>query len=454
MEVFMSDVEAFIALNRFGLGAGPGDLEIVTEDPAQWLRSQIRADAAIASRLNAFGSSSDIVKDIFEARMTSDKGLIKEVKKKYNKKFRIEVAARMQHAVQSTTPFAERMVAFWSNHFTVSRTKAVTGPILPAFEREAIRPHVFGKFDDMLQAVTGHVAMLSYLDNVVSVGKNSRLGKRRNKSMNENLAREILELHTLGVNGGYTQKDVMEFAKALTGWSFGGYRNRKNKKRRAVHGGFEFNSAIHEPGVKSILGKTYHEGGVNEAKRILTDLALHRSTANFIATKLVRHFVNDDPPPSAIRKIERVFFNSGGDLKEVSQALISLEEVWQEPLPKVKTPYEMAVSVLRAVDGTRVPPNLLAKGLTSMGHSPFNAPSPAGWPDVASHWLSPEALMRRVEWVRTISTRLPATMDPTRLLAQTVAPVASGQLRDMISGAPTTDVGIALLFASAEFQRR
>ncbi len=450
----MSDVEAFIALNRFGLGAGPGDLEIVTEDPAQWLRSQIRADAAIASRLNAFGSSSDIVKDIFEARMTSDKGLIKEVKKKYNKKFRIEVAARMQHAVQSTTPFAERMVAFWSNHFTVSRTKAVTGPILPAFEREAIRPHVFGKFDDMLQAVTGHVAMLSYLDNVVSVGKNSRLGKRRNKSMNENLAREILELHTLGVNGGYTQKDVMEFAKALTGWSFGGYRNRKNKKRRAVHGGFEFNSAIHEPGVKSILGKTYHEGGVNEAKRILTDLALHRSTANFIATKLVRHFVNDDPPPSAIRKIERVFFNSGGDLKEVSQALISLEEVWQEPLPKVKTPYEMAVSVLRAVDGTRVPPNLLAKGLTSMGHSPFNAPSPAGWPDVASHWLSPEALMRRVEWVRTISTRLPATMDPTRLLAQTVAPVASGQLRDMISGAPTTDVGIALLFASAEFQRR
>ncbi|MBL4666559.1 MAG: DUF1800 family protein, partial [Sneathiella sp.] len=166
----MSDVNAFIALNRFGLGARPGDLEKITSDPDAWLCSQVSKSAALAPTLNTQMSSAEIVKDIFTARVKKDKELFKDVKKKYRKNFRSEVAHRMGHMVITDTPFAERMVAFWSNHFTVSRSKAITGPILPAYEREAIRPHVFGKFEDMLQAVTRHIAMLSYLDNTTSVG--------------------------------------------------------------------------------------------------------------------------------------------------------------------------------------------------------------------------------------------------------------------------------------------
>lgn len=450
----MSDVNAFIALNRFGLGARPGDLEMVAADPVGWLRAQVSTHAALAPALNDQLSSSDIVKDIFSVRKKKDKELFNKTKKKYRKHFKSELARRMGHTVTTETPFAERMVAFWSNHFTVSRTKAITGPILPAYEREAIRPHVFGKFEDMLQAVTGHVAMLSYLDNTRSIGENSVRGKRRKKTMNENLAREILELHTLGVNGGYSQNDVMEFAKTLTGWSFGGEQSRKGKNKKPIHGDFEFFDVTHEPGSKTILGKTYREDGVNEVKKVLTDLASHTSTAKFIATKLVRHFVSDDPPASAIRQIEDVFMGSGGDLAEISSALISLPEVWEEPIPKIKTPYELIISVLRAVDGKRIPPYVLAKGLISMRHDPFNAPSPAGWPDVASYWMSPEALMRRIQWMKTVSIRISGTMKPEILLEQTVAPVASEQLRFMITGAPSADVGAALLFASAEFQRR
>ena len=448
----MQNIAAFTALNRFGLGSKPEDAAFVAGDPARWLKGQISASAALPASLQEFPSSADIMKDIHQARRAGDRMLRQQIGRKYRKNFAGEVTARARHMVTTDTPFAERMVMFWSNHFTVSRTRGIVGPALPAYEREAIRPHVFGKFEEMLLATTGHIAMLTYLDNMGSIGPNSRAGKRRGKTLNENLAREILELHTLGVNGGYSQQDVIELAKALTGWSHGGIGGKKST--RPVHGRFQFRPAFHEPGLKTVLGETYRENGINEATSILRDLARHRSTAAFIATKLVRHFVSDDPPRSAVDTIARAFRDSGGDLAVVSRALVDLDESWAEPLAKVKTPYELIISTFRAVQTTDLNQRILNVPLRAMGQQPFNAPSPAGWPDTAAHWVAPEALMRRIEWARAVSARLPARIDPRELLVQTIGPVATDATRRMVDAAPSSDAALALIFASAEFQRR
>lgn len=448
----MQSIAAFTALNRFGLGNKPGGPAGIADNPQKWLKDQVFKASALAPSLQAFPSSAKIMKEIHEARRSGDIERRKETGRKYRKNFAREVTARARHMISTDTPFAERMVLFWSNHFTVSRTRAIVGPAMPAYEREAIRPHVFGKFEDMLLAAAGHIAMLTYLDNINSIGPNSRAGKRRGKTINENLAREILELHTLGVNGGYTQNDVIEVAKALTGWSHGGIGGKKSK--RPVHGEFEFRPVFHEPGPKTVLGKKYRENGVNEAMSILRDLARHPSTATFIATKLVRHFVSDAPPRSAVENIAKVFLDSGGDLAAVSRALVDLDDAWAEPLAKVKTPYELVVSTFRAVGKTDFKQYMLNVPLRTLGHQPFNAPSPAGWPDSAAHWIAPEALMRRIEWARALSARLPVNIDPRDILTRTIGPVASDATKQMVDAAPSGDAALALIFASAEFQRR
>ncbi|MDA0225452.1 MAG: DUF1800 domain-containing protein, partial [Proteobacteria bacterium] len=372
----MQDIAPYLATNRFGLG-GLADAPELRRDPRGWLMRQITPEAATPAALAAFPGSDSILSAIQEARRASDKALMKETRRQYQKRFLAEVVARARHAVATETPFAERMVLFWSNHFTASRTRALIGPGLPAYEREAIRPRVFGRFEDLLLGVTRHVCMLAYLDNVVSVGPNSLRGRRRRVTLNENLAREILELHTLGVNGGYTQADVVEFARALTGWTWGGLRGRNDP--RPVHGTFEFVEAMHEPGPKTVLGVTYREDGVNEAIAILRDLARHPSTAQFLATKLARHFVADEPPAEAIAHIARRFRDSGGDLAQVSRTLVELDAAWQSPLAKVKTHYEFLISTLRTIGIAGLPPHALLKPLRELGQEPFNAPSPAGW---------------------------------------------------------------------------
>lgn len=446
-------IDAFIALNRFGLGAAPGDLGRVSGAPKEWLRAQVIQSAATAAHLNNRESSADIVKAIYMAQRQDDKAFIKEVGNRYRENYRDEIAARLRNHIVSNTPFAERMVMFWSNHFTISRERKQVGPVAPAFEREAIRPHVFGRFEDMLKASTQHVGMLIYLDNIVSIGANSFVGKKRKKNINENLAREILELHTLGVNGGYTQTDVVEFAKALTGWTIAGLRRNKKSKRQ-IHGGFGFEPSVHEPGPKYVLGKKYSEKGHQEGLDILKDLARHPSTAKFVATKLARHFVADDPPKSAVIKLEETFLKTNGDLAAMSLALIELEEIWQEPLAKVKTPYELLISVSKITRGAKINPKLVYKGLMAMNHIPFSASSPEGWPDNAEFWIAPEALMKRIQWIRTVSSQLNMTLNPLDLLQSSIAPVASPEVIEMIRRASSEEEGVALLMASSEFQRR
>jgi uncharacterized protein (DUF1800 family) len=300
--------------------------------------------------------------------------------------------------------------------------------------------------------------MLSYLDNVVSIGPNSRAGKRRRKrrgdtpTLNENLAREILELHTVGVNGNYSQADIIELAKAISGWSHGGMRGKRDS--RPVHGGFEFKAIFHEPGPKTILGKTYGQDGEQQGLAVLDDLARHPSTARFIATKLVRHFVADDPPADAIDKIASVFRQTDGDLAAVCRAVIDLPAVWAEPMPKVKSHYEFVVAVHRATGSNNPRKNDILQPLRELGQNPFAAPSPQGWGDLSKHWIAPEALMRRIEWVRRYAATLPPTVYPNELIEIAIGPVANALTRTWVSRAPSGDAAIAMVLGSPEFQRR
>lgn len=446
----MSTREAFIAVNRFGLGARPGELRSAAADPAGWVERQLASQADVPSALSGFPGSRDTILQFQAARKAAkkskDKSGVKMLRKKYRQAYLDEAAARTQTQIDTTQPVTERLVAFWSNHFTVSVRKPLLRGAAGAFEREAIRPHVTGRFTDMLRAVVRHPAMLVYLDNAQSIGPNSKAGRRRKRGLNENLAREILELHTLGVDGGYTQTDVREFAKILTGWSVAGGRVQSPD-------GFTFRKAAHEPGPKMLLGRRFTEAGVREGEDALDMLARHPSTARHVATKLVRHFAADVPPERLVKHLAQVFLDTDGDLRAVMGALVRAPEVWAAPLPKVKTPNEFVVSVLRAT-GYRDAPKKLIGALRLLGQLPYAAPSPAGWPDEAAKWVGPAAMMQRAEFSMALGRRLKGKLAADALLAETIAPVVSEATKLAVARAPTRAEAIATVFASPEFQRR
>lgn len=453
----MKDIATFQALHRFGLGPAQGEAALVGDDPRGWVREQI-ACREIPPSLRPFKSSADIMATIQSARSQGAQELQRTTRQALRAAYSGEIVARTREMITSERPFAERMVLFWSNHFTVSNAKAIIGPAIPAYEREAIRPHVFGRFADMLKAVVRHPVMLSYLDNAASIGDESRAGRRRRArtgtqtTLNENLAREVLELHTLGVNGGYSQDDVIEFAKTITGWSHGGLRRRNDP--RPVHGRFEFQALFHEPGTKTILGKEYKQDGPEQGLAVLDDLARHPATARFIATKLVRHFVADDPPAETVDYMANVFRETDGDLGAVSNALVALDEPWQTPLRKVKSHYEFLIAAHRATDARNVGPREILRPLTELGQVPFGAPSPQGWGDTAADWVAPEALIRRIEWVRRFSASRPVTRPSGVILDDLIGPVATAATRTEVERAPSGDAALALILASPEFQRR
>ncbi|HEX7954290.1 MAG TPA: DUF1800 family protein, partial [Burkholderiales bacterium] len=259
------------------------------------------------------------------------------------KTFRAEALARLQRATMAECGFVERLVTFWSNHFCTSASKGELARVWSgAFEREAIRPYVLGNFGEMLRAVEQHPAMLFFLDNQQSLGPESRAGINRHRGLNENLAREIMELHTLGVTGGYTQDDVAGLARIITGWTFAG-----RDGKLAPPGTFTFFANAHEPGPQKLLGKVYEDTGLAQGEAALADIARHPATAKFIAAKFVRHFVADDPPPALVAKLESVFRKTGGDLRVMTLALVDADEAWQAPMTKIRMPYEYLVATGR-----------------------------------------------------------------------------------------------------------
>lgn len=466
--------ETSIALNRFGLGARGDDR--VGGEPRRWLKAQFSAyqpQPAMLAALSTRGEIAAQLADNLEAvravvgkNATSDaadprKAMRKEARQDARAQHVAQVGARMRMAVASDTPFIERLVHFWANHFAVSADKLTTVGFAGMLEFEAIRPHLLGRFADMLVAVEQHPAMLLYLDQAQSIGPDSALGSRvaargiRKAGLNENLAREILELHTLGVRTGYTQADVTEFARAMTGWTVAGIGRGPAARLlagTAAPGAFLFVPQIHEPGDRTIVGRRYPAAGEAQARAVLADLAVHPATAQHIATKLARHFVADDPPAALVAKLKAVFLKSGGDLPSLYGALIDAPEAWASAPSKFKTPWEWSVSAFRAL-GLKETPDLAVVGmLNELGQPVWRPGSPAGFDDVAVRWAGPDALMKRVEVAQRLAAR--SNIDARALGPKLFGDHLSADTQSAIARAGEGAEAIALLLVSPEFMRR
>jgi uncharacterized protein (DUF1800 family) len=435
---------AAIAAHRFGLGEAT--LAVVGAEPAAWLLAQIGpADAQLGQDLPDSATALARRTEYLQARRAAAQPAMdpRSTEARWLARFRAlaqaDQQARLATAAVTARPFAERLALFWANHFTVSIAKAGVRGFVGSFEREAIRPHIAGRFDTMLGIAVRHPAMLIYLDNERSAGPESQGAQRmkRRAGLNENLAREVLELHTLGVAGAYTQADVTAFAAVLTGWRPDG-----------------FDPAWHQPGPKTVLGRRYAEGP-QALDDVLRDLARHPATARFIAGKLARHLVADDPPPSLVARLVESWQRSEGELAALAATLVQAPEAWSAPLAKFKTPEEFVLSSARVLGlGAAAFERRAEGGTGSLGQTVQAAPSPAGWPDRAAEWLGPDAVWKRVEWAHSVGGRLGGGVDARRLASQALGPWLGAGTRREIERAADGAQALALLLLAPEFQRR
>jgi len=480
---------AAIALNRFGLGGRPD--QAVPSDPRRWLLDQTRFFEARPLALTGIPPRAELVEELgdyleqargnarerrqtpatMEAPMTGEDGMpalagLPRSAQQYLRRgirdhYIAMNAARLAAALASEAPFVERLVHFWANHFAVSADKPAVIGLAGLLEFEAIRPHVLGRFSDMLIAVEQHPAMLLYLDQAQSIGPNSRAAARaerrgRQRGLNENLAREILELHTLGVDGGYSQSDVTELARALTGWTVGGLARGPAARfiDTGTAGEFLFASPLHEAGERTILGRRYADKGEAQAREALQDLALQPATARHLATKLARHFAGDDPPAAMVDRLARTYLESGGELASVYREIAASPEAWVAAPVKFKAPWEWLISALRGLGVEALEPKVAAATLNELGQPTWRPGSPAGWDDIAQSWAAPDALVRRVEVAERIAQRAGHRLD-ARVLAEQLLPGAlEGRTRDAIQRAESPQQGLSLLLVSPEFLRR
>jgi uncharacterized protein (DUF1800 family) len=454
-----------IAVNRFGLGARPGQFDRVKR-PETWLLDQLQGPPRepdvfrdLPDSATVLTQARDLRREQREARR-NDEDVVKKYGRWARRNYVEQTAARYRHAVETDQPFHERLVHFWSNHFAVSADKQPLPAIAGLMESEAIRPHVGGKFADLLLAVEKHPAMIVYLDNQRSVGPGSEFGKRANRrrnnqqvGLNENLAREILELHTLGVDGGYTQHDVTSFAEVITGWSIGGAGER-GRFADGEPGKFEFREAIHEPGAKQVLGRRYRQSGVAQGEAVLRDLATHESTARFLSAKLARHFVADEPSPGLVDVMARAWLRSGGDLSTVYEALLATDEAWDDVHRKYKTPHDFVVSTLRAFEHVPERPQFIVGALDLLGQAPYRPGSPEGWPDTAEQWGGADALYKRIEFANQAARLIGGRVEPVELGDAVLGTRFDRDTRTAISRAESRTQGMTLLLASPDFQRR
>lgn len=458
--------QSAIALNRFGIGARPD--EPAPADPRRWLLDQFDRYEPRPAAWAAQPPIADIAAAYAEQRMEmrqapkddpARKDTRRAMRRDARQLYLDAVDARAASALTASAPFVERLVWFWANHFAVSADKATVVPFAGNFEAEAIRPHVLGRFGDMLLAAERHAAMMFYLDQAQSIGPDSMAARRaaannpgRRRGLNENLAREIMELHTLGVRTGYSQGDVTEFARALTGWAVAGLGG--GNRGGGAPGAFVFRPGQHEPGARTIMGRRYAEGGQAQAEAILHDLATAPATARHIATKLARHVVADDPPPALVDRLATAFLDGGGDLPKVYRVLVEAPEAWAARPAKFKTPWEWSVSALRGLGLSDLGGMQVAPMLNQLGQPVWRPGSPAGFDDVAASWAAPDALVRRVEIAQRFAPWVGDRLD-ARSLAATLLPGAlSPATAQAIGRAESPVTGLALLLVSPEFQRR
>ncbi|HJV91579.1 MAG TPA: DUF1800 domain-containing protein [Holophagaceae bacterium] len=451
-----AEQKALHLLNRLAYGPRPGDVERLAQggDPAlkAWILAQLQpgSDPALAARLKTYTTLELSIPELQKAyprpeALAKQEGLSAEAAKarraevpREQRPVHIEeelASAKLFRAVNAQRQLEEVLVDFWFNHFNVDWTKGECKWFVPDYERNAIRPFVFGRFRDLLGATAQHPAMLFYLDNWLStregfdpsqydrMGGNrqaraeARMLRDRNREsaglppampsadqvaaahakpparkmgLNENYARELMELHTLGVDGGYTQADVREVARCFTGWTLDQPRQAATPRFRPV---------AHDAGDKVVLGKAITAGGVKDGEAVLDLLAAHPATARFIATKLCRRFVADQPPSALVERVAQVFLSSGGDLRKTYAAVFFSPEFWsaEAHLAKVKTPFEFMASTLRGLDATLEDPLPLIAQLNRMGQPPYRCAPPTGWKDTAEAWVSTGALVNRVQ---------------------------------------------------------
>ncbi|MGY4286065.1 uncharacterized protein (DUF1800 family) [Bradyrhizobium sp. LM2.7] len=483
--------EVVLALHRFGMGRRPGSIAVVGTDPRGALIAELDRPLALtaAASLPSSAKAYRAVADANARRTARAKQAQQQAKKQQMaavpaasndqaqgqaqgqaegqgaEKDAVEMAAkqaaeavpdpvrpiylqeaklRAEAALAADIGFAERLVWFWSNHFCVSanRIQSMSG----AYEREAVRAHALGRFVDLLLAAEGHPAMLVYLDNLGSVGANSIAGTNRSSGLNENFAREIMELHTLGVRTGYTQDDVIGFANVLTGWTL------VPPGADPQHGGeFTFNPRLHEPGGQTVLGKRYEQEDVEQGRAVLRDLAAHPATATHTATKLARHFVADEPSPALVAQMAKTFRDTEGDLKQAI-AMVSSDEAWRGPPSKLKRPGEWVVGMARATGITQVDPVRYTGGQELLGEALWRPPAPKGYPDDEASWI--DGVGRRLDVANNFAERITGMADPQVIIEDVFASEIAAEMKQAVGRAESRQQALALLFISADFQRR
>lgn len=383
------------ALERLTFGPRPGDLDrIRAAGLDKWLYRQLHPDMLpenplLAERLSPFASLRMSVPEAI-AHYSAPKTLATDLSQ-----------AKLLRAIYSERQLQELLVDFWFNHFNVFFGKGADRWMTAAYERDAIRPHVFGSFYDLLLATAKSPAMLFYLDNWQSVAPdlhppNDAAAKRR-RGLNENYGRELLELQTLGVDGGYTQKDVIEVARCFTGWTI-------DKPREG--GGFVYKDKLHDKGEKIVLGNVIPAGGgMNDGLRVLDILAHHPATAHFISLKLAQRFVADNPPPSLVNRMAGAFLKTGGDLRVVMQTMLSSGEFWSQGAyrAKIKTPFEMVVSAVRATGADVNSAAALERQVARMGEPLYRKVEPTGYSFANAEWVSSAGLLDRMNFALALA---------------------------------------------------
>ncbi len=507
---------ALHAVNRLGFGPRPGDVEqVAAMGVDKWIDLQLHPEkidnAALDSRLASFRTlrmdSREIVenypprklikavqegkppmpsdpakravyKEQIEKLQASDDG--KKGLGRPQREVVMELAeSKLLRATYSQRQLQEVMTDFWFNHFNVFIGKGADRYLVTSYERDVIRPHALGKFEDLLVATAKSPAMLFYLDNWLSVGPNStaakggkgrRPGKGKRNGLNENYGRELMELHTLGVDGGYTQKDVTEVARVFTGWTV---------KRPRLGGDFTFDERMHDPGDKTVLGHRIKDRGEKEGLDVLHMIARHPSTAHFVCNKLAVRFVSDNPPPALVDRMAHTFRKKDGDIREVPKTLFRSPEFWDQSVyrAKVKTPLEFVVSALRASDADVSDAALVARQLQKMGMPLYGMQPPTGYSMKADSWVNSSALLDRMNFAlalargslkgvqvdsgRMVGTRagpdnVLATLEQNLLAgdvsSQTHQTIAS-QMQNTKSDSNLATIA-GLILGSPEFQRR
>lgn len=457
-------VKVAAALNRLGLGARPD--EPLPANASSWLVSQFDTYVERPAAWATTPKTGEVVL-LYEAyRAASTPGGL-EIKQASRNDLRLfgrrvigeAMNARASACLESPAPFIEHLVHFWSNHFSVSADNLAVVPFVGAFEAEVIRPNVLGKFRHLLTAAEQHVAMLTFLNQSASIGPNSargvrlaRIAPQKRAGLNENLAREILELHTLGVRTGYVQEDVRELAGALTGWQTAGAGLGRSAPEPV--GAFTFVADLHEPGTRRVLGRSYPQTGADQGLAILRDLSVAPATAKYIAFKLARHFVADAPPADLVDRMAAAFLASDGDLPTVYRILVQAPELDVAGVAKFKSPWEWLISALRAIGARSLDGLAVEQTMDRLGQPLWKPESPAGYGDLAETWTGPNALMLRVEMAQRLQGRLGREIDARQIAPKVLPGVLRSQTAFAIARTESPATGLVLLFVAPEFLRR